>query len=656
MSTTLKLSIQLAIQLLLAAAGSWCLKQLMDDETDWWPWLKYFSILGAFLFATQVLWQVDPAEKLDWGQAIRRIGSRWFAILQRSAQYLTLVLVVVLVFHKPAEWVPRWYQYCAAVVLIALLIWDHALRRSRGFRLFPRGYGAILPFHQQGQGEFLPLFDLATGFGRAPGGIFMGRSVAEHSILGLAPRVQVGPKDEKHMLTIAGARSGKGSAAVIPNLLTYPGSVLVVDPKGELAQITAARRGHGSQRVTEYLGQDVFIIDPEDIVVGHDRQKASWNPLGELDPTDPDVWGKVNDLATAMIPMTTGDSAFFMTHARNFLTAVMAHVLIEEPEKANLIYVRKLVTQGDTEMLACLEEEFEEWPETQAKPYDDAFDALILGMTQSPHLAGNISRVAERLIGLAPETRSSVLGFLDEQTSFLDRHSMAKTLVRQDFSLGDLKLRPTTIYVCLTGSSLAGPLSKFIALMIIAATHKMEQIRLLPEHRVLFIIDEFYCLGRLESIDRAMPLMPGYGLTLWPILQGLDQLQAHYPATWNNFIGNCRAIQLFGEQNPEHIRTIANTLGKRATKGKNASTSQEDLLSYNYLKTGFFRRDNELQLVLFEQESGIPLQLVHYWKWKNRRIFPTRWYEKDPRSGLRQAYMNPSPQSVNVQRVRTKVV
>ncbi len=64
----------------------------------------------------------------------------------------------------------------------------------------------------------------------------------------------IGRADDRHMITVAGARAGKSSTVLIPNLKRYPGSCIVLDPKGELARATAARR-------TE-LGQRVFVLDP----------------------------------------------------------------------------------------------------------------------------------------------------------------------------------------------------------------------------------------------------------------------------------------------------------------------------------------------------------------------------------------------------------
>lgn len=65
----------------------------------------------------------------------------------------------------------------------------------------------------------------------------------------------IGVEDSRHILVVAGSRGGKGVSSIIPNLLTYRGSVLVMDPKGELARITARQRAEG-------LKQKVFILDP----------------------------------------------------------------------------------------------------------------------------------------------------------------------------------------------------------------------------------------------------------------------------------------------------------------------------------------------------------------------------------------------------------
>lgn len=63
----------------------------------------------------------------------------------------------------------------------------------------------------------------------------------------------IGIEDDRHILTVAGSRSGK-SVGLISNLLFYPGSILATDPKGELAEITAQRRAA--------MGQKIYVLDP----------------------------------------------------------------------------------------------------------------------------------------------------------------------------------------------------------------------------------------------------------------------------------------------------------------------------------------------------------------------------------------------------------
>src|SRR5262249_49649747 len=92
-------------------------------------------------------------------------------------------------------------------------------------------------------------------------------------LLGKFNGQRLGYMDDKPMVTVASARSGKSSTVIIPTLLTYPGSALVLDPKGELAAATAEFR-------RSRLGQDVHVLDPFRC---SGVASASFNALSELD-------------------------------------------------------------------------------------------------------------------------------------------------------------------------------------------------------------------------------------------------------------------------------------------------------------------------------------------------------------------------------------
>jgi len=72
-------------------------------------------------------------------------------------------------------------------------------------------------------------------------------------------------KGDRHLLTVAPTRSGKGVSSITPNLLLHPGSALVIDPKGENALATAHRRGAGTDAITG-LKQKIILLDPWNIV------------------------------------------------------------------------------------------------------------------------------------------------------------------------------------------------------------------------------------------------------------------------------------------------------------------------------------------------------------------------------------------------------
>ena len=97
---------------------------------------------------------------------------------------------------------------------------------------------------------------------RAAGAILLGRNGGD--LIGVA--------DDRHLLTVAGSRSGKSSTCLLPNLLRWPSSVLCIDPKGELAKATAVRRAE--------MGQAVYILDPFGEVKGEAaRFRCGYNPL-----------------------------------------------------------------------------------------------------------------------------------------------------------------------------------------------------------------------------------------------------------------------------------------------------------------------------------------------------------------------------------------
>lgn len=83
-----------------------------------------------------------------------------------------------------------------------------------------------------------------------------------------------------------------------------------------------------------------------------------------------------------------------------------------------------------------------------------------------------------------------------------------------------------------------------------------------PPAPVLYLLDEFAALGRLDPVERAMGLMAGYGLQLWPILQDVHQLRAAYGPRAGTFLSNAGLLQVFGVNDPDGARLVSDLLGQ----------------------------------------------------------------------------------------------
>ncbi|MCV5934342.1 TraG/TraD/VirD4 family protein, partial [Escherichia coli] len=81
-----------------------------------------------------------------------------------------------------------------------------------------------------------------------------------------------------------------------------------------------------------------------------------------------------------------------------------------------------------------------------------------------------------------------------------------------------------------------------------------------PAHNVAFILDEFNVLGYMKSIEDAVSLLRGYGLSFWVFLQDLSQLKSAYPK-WQTFLANS-AKTFYGTDDYDTAKYVSDTLGK----------------------------------------------------------------------------------------------
>lgn len=380
---------------------------------------------------------------------------------------------------------------------------------------------------------------LQKGFSTKPDlsncALFVGRSLYN-------PFLNIALRDDRHMLTIAGSRSGKGVTAIIPNLLLWEGSTIVIDPKGTNAAVTARRRRE--------MGQDVHLIDPFGIVEKDPKKRATFNPLEGLDPNSDTIRETISSIVEALVVVDPNQKdKHWDEGAKTVLTGLIGH-LISDPRYKDQAYL------GTIRDMLSMD------PEEQTELWAD------MSMNIS---AGNTAKeAASRIVrGIGTDEMLSIFSNADKHTEWLSSEAMQATLGRSSFSFSDLKKRPTTIYLILPPHFLETH-KRFLRLFInLTISHMSMGGR--SKVPVLMMLDEFLALGYMKEVEKAFGLMAGYNLVMWPFVQDFGRLKDLYQNSVNSFVTNSRAVQVFGVSDEGSTEFVSKMIGNRTLDGSGTS-------------------------------------------------------------------------------------
>lgn len=407
----------------------------------------------------------------------------------------------------------------------------------------------------------------------------------------------LGVRDDRHLITIAGSRAGKGTSAIVPNLLAYPGSILCIDPKSENCAISARQR--------MAMGQKVYVLDPFET---SGWPIASFNPLSLIDLASETCIDDAALIADALIVQEKGNNQHFTAAARNWLRGLILYIAAHEPpEHRHLMRLRELL----------------------ALPRPRQAD-LLDRMIASDAAYGVIARAGGAMDAKEEREYSSVMSTAIEQTDFLDSPAMAKVLKRSDFALADLKREKITVFLCLPAGRMATH-NRWLRIFINLVIESMERHAPPPDdHPVLVIMDEFPVLGHLESVEKAAGLIAGFGVRLWPIIQDLSQLKRHYKESWETFIGSAGLVQAFGNADLTTLKFLSDRLGQSTVtniskgeisqqqaasgfSGESLSQSMVPLMTPEEISR-FFSRQSDAQLLLWPGANPIAAERVPYYR------------------------------------------
>lgn len=332
-----------------------------------------------------------------------------------------------------------------------------------------------------------------------------------------------------HLLTMAPTRSGKGVGTIIPNLLTADRSVICIDPKGENARVAGrARAAFGP----------VYCLDPFGL---SGLPPASCNPLAELDPFGLDLAEDAATLAEALVFDAPGEAgeAHWNEEAKALIGGLLLQVVTAEPAgRRHLGTLREYLTQGPGE-----------------------FQALLTAMSASQAAHGLVARAANRHLSKSEREASGVLSAAQRHTHFLDSPRLVQALGRSDFAWRDLKKGTGTVFLVLPPDRLA-TYARWLRLLIAQSLQELARAPGKPAAPVLYLLDEFAALGALAPVERAMGLMAGYGVQMWPILQDIHQLRDTYGKRAGTFLSNAAVLQVFGTNDQDSARMVSDLLGQ----------------------------------------------------------------------------------------------
>lgn len=423
----------------------------------------------------------------------------------------------------------------------------------------------------------------------------------EYSTVGGAP---VGLRDDRHVMTVAGSRSGKGRCAIIPNLLTYGGSVLVIDPKGENASITARFRA-------EELGQNVCVLDPFGITASSCAPyRRRYNPLSILSLDSFTIIEDAGLIADALVVPGGKDDSHWDESAKAFIEGLILHVVtwpvFREADKT-------LVTVAD--LLAGQRMSFQD---------------LLQEMLQNEALENRIVAAARSMSEKADRELASVISVARKNLRFLQYDSIRSVLAGHDFSLDDLRSGKTSVYLVLPAIRMS-TCSQWLRLFINLTLAAAETARTKPVIPTLLLLDEFPVLGRMHELEKAIGQIAGLGIRIWTILQDMGQLKSLYSERWETFLGNSGVIQCFG--NVDHFTshwvsqyldkttiTVADTSATTADQkhlqgasGQSMKQQVQDLMTAAEVRRYFARDDHfNRQLVLIPGRRPYVLQRANY--------------------------------------------
>lgn len=379
-------------------------------------------------------------------------------------------------------------------------------------------------------------------------------------------------RSNEHAIVYAPTRAGKGIAIIIPTLLTWKESAVILDIKGELWAITSGYRKQEAKN-------EVMRLDFSD------PSGATFNPLEEVRlGTDYEL----RDIANIVSALVEPDAGQAITHweraGHGFLTGLILHAM----------YKTKREEQGRVPSIGEITSMLNN-PELSLKE-------LLEEMLTYPHLAESVhpevAKKARMMIDKPDKELSSVKSTVDGYLEPFSEPLVSKVTGESSFRIADLMQRqaPVSLYIVVPPEDLKrlGPVVRILldtitARSMVPLEFERGRSKKSYRHRMLLLLDEFPAVGRLPHFESSLAYLAGYGIQALIVTQDRSQLFARYGQE-ESITANCHVRVVFAPNDLKTAQWISSMCG---------STTRVHM---NYRTSG---KRRELHL------SGISKDLVH---------------------------------------------
>lgn len=307
------------------------------------------------------------------------------------------------------------------------------------------------------------------------------------------------PDNIPHCAVYGATGSAKTSSFAIPLLLRCPDTIVVLDPKGELARLSAE---HRQQR----FGHRIVVLDPYGMTDGIGLPQDRINPLDCFRNDPVRLVDDARRLASAIVGGRSDKESdpYWNDSATTFITAIMAFLMTIGRKGTSISQARDI--SSNSEMV----------------------DEMIRLMKESDKCEGLLRRLAGEVEGLQGKTRSSVISVANSHLSFLDSIPSSALLSESTFDPRDIVDGKLTIYLCLPVDRLQELsslqrviMSTFINLVFSAGEDRNRRVR--------FLLDEAATLEESDAVYSMIMFGRSYGLRAMLLFQSVSQLDRCFP-------------------------------------------------------------------------------------------------------------------------------